>query len=101
MIISDVKVTTPHVLTEASNLLKDRAGLHIALRKYVELSEEKYINSEHLSKAKTFPGFGLADTAINEAAKGLYLVITNDGKLFGYLESQKADVVNLDQIRMI
>lgn len=50
----DVKVTTPHVLTEASNLLKDRAGLHIALRKYVELSKKSILTVNIFPKQKHF-----------------------------------------------
>jgi rRNA-processing protein FCF1 len=97
----DVNITTPHILTEVSDLLGNRIELQLALGKYIELIEEKFLESKQITRTKTFLQFGLADTAITEAAKNSYLVVTDDNPLFGYLVNQKIDAVNLDQIRMI
>ena len=97
----NVKVTTPHVLTETSNLLKDRKDLHNVLKYYIENSEEENLDSKQLSQTGMFLGFGLADTAISETAKDSYLIVTNENNLFGYLQNQGFDVVNLEQIRSI
>jgi len=97
----DVNITTPHILTEVSDLLGNRRELQLALGKYIELIEEKFLESKQITRTKTFLQFGLADTAITETAKNSYLVVTDDNPLFGYLVNQKIDAVNLDQIRMI
>jgi len=97
----DVNITTPHILTEVSDLLGNRRELQLALRKYIEPIEEKFLESKQITRTKTFLQFGLADTAITETAKNSYLVVTDDNPLFGYLVNQKIDAVNLDQIRMI
>jgi len=96
-----VNITTPHILTEVSDLLGNRIELQLALGKYIELIEEKFLESKQITRTKTFLQFGLADTAITETAKNSYLVVTDDNPLFGYLVNQKIDAVNLDQIRMI
>jgi len=97
----DVNITTPHILTEVSDLLGNRIELQLALGKYIELIEEKFLESKQITRTKTFLQFGLADTAITETAKNSYMVVTDDNPLFGYLTNQKIDAVNLDQIRMI
>jgi hypothetical protein len=97
----DVNITTPHILTEVSDLLGNRIELQLALGKYIELIEEKFLESKQITRTKTFLQFGLADTAITETAKNSYLVVTDDNPLFGCSVNQKIDAVNLDQIRMI
>lgn len=97
----DIKITTPHILTEVSDLLGNNPKLQIALRKYIEIMKEKFLQSRQIAETKTFLQFGLADAAISETAKDSYLVVTDDNPLFGYLTNQKIDAVSLDQIRMI
>jgi len=97
----EVKITTPHILTETSNLFGNRKTLHAALITYIELANEIFLESRQIANTKTFLQFGLADAAISETAKDSYLVITDDTELFGYLHNQKVDVINLEQIRMI
>ncbi len=99
--IFDVKITTPHILTEVSDLLGNRIELQFALGKYIELTEERFLESKQIAETKTFLQFGLADTAITETAKNSYLVVTDDNPLFGYLVNQRIDTVSLNQIRMI
>lgn len=48
-----------------------------------------------------FDVFGLADAAVATAARGRYLVVTDDGPLYGYLINSGIDAVNLQQIRTI
>lgn len=97
----DVKITTPHILKETSNLFGNKENLQVALKTYIELAKENFLESKQIANTRHFLHFGLADTAINEIAKDSYLVVTDDNKLFGYLQNQKVDVVNLEQIRMI
>ncbi len=97
----DIKITTPHILTEVSDLFGNRKSLQAALSKYIELTEEIFLESKKVAETKTFLQFDLADAAISETAKNSYLVITNDNPLFGYLVNQQIDAVSLDQLRMI
>jgi uncharacterized protein YaiI (UPF0178 family) len=48
---------------------------------------------------KSFFDFGLADTAIIEAAKNSFLVFTDDNPLYGFLLNSKIDAINLEQFR--
>jgi rRNA-processing protein FCF1 len=97
----DIKITTPHILTEASDLLGNRIDLQFALAKYIKLIEEKFLESNQIAETKTFLQFGLADAAISETAKDSYLVVTDDNPLYAYLINQKIDAISLNQIRMI
>ncbi len=81
----DIKITTPHILTEVSNLFGNRKSLQAALSKYIELAKKFFLESKKVAETKTFLQFGLADAAISETAKNSYLVVTNDNPLFGYL----------------
>ncbi len=97
----DIKITTPHILTEVSNLFGNRKSLKVALSKFIELTNEIFLVSKKIAETKTFLQFDLADTAVCETAKNSYLVITNDRPLFGYLVNQQIDAVSLNQLRMI
>ena len=97
----DLKITTPHVLTEVSNLIGNRQNLPTLLQTYIEKSKEIFLESSEVSKRNAFFNFGLADTAITETAKGSYLVLTDDRPLYGFLINSQIDVVSLDLIRMI
>ncbi|MDQ2747190.1 MAG: hypothetical protein M3T96_08030 [Acidobacteriota bacterium] len=97
----DLKITTPHILTEVSDLLGNRKYFQLVLKTYIETSKENFSESVKVCVNKSFLSFGLADTAIIETAKDSYLVVTNDNRLFGYLVNENIDAVNLDQIRMI
>lgn len=96
-----VRITTPHVLTEISDLLGNRTEFHYLLRDFIIKSNEIYENSGLLSKAHGFLEIGLADAAIINAAKDNYLIFTDDGPLQGFLGKAGFDFVNLEQIRMI
>ena len=101
----DVVATTPHILTEVSNLagyLPDRVkgtyfdtfALHIT-----PLAEE-YVTSAALVQGPNFRGLGLADAAIIEAAR-TYLVFTDDFPLANTLQWLGRDVLNFNHIRML
>ena len=96
-----VKITTPHVLTEASNLTDNRQDLQSALKGYIEITQEIFLDSLELSKKDTFLKFGLADTSVAYSAKDSYLIFTDDRPLYGFLVNSQVDAVNLDQVRSI
>jgi rRNA-processing protein FCF1 len=97
----DLKITTPHILTEVSDLIGNRPEFHRFLKVYLKLMSEKFEESIKLSENDAFVKFGLADTAVLEISKDSYLVFTDDKPLYGYLISKGVDAVNLDQLRFI
>lgn len=97
----DVKITTPHILTEASDLMGNRNGFQYLLKTFINLAEEKFISSLNVSLSESFLKFGVADSAILETSKGSHLIFTDDRPLFGYLINKGIDAVSLDQVRMI
>jgi hypothetical protein len=97
----DFKITTPHILTEASDFIDNRQEFQKLLELYIEISEERFLDSKRVCKEPNFKVFGLADTATLEIARDSYLVFTDDRPLFGYLTNLGIDAVNLDQVRLI
>ena len=97
----DLKITTPHILTEASDLIGNRQDLQFILRAFLENSEEMFLESATVSKNSAFLKFGLADAAIVATAKDSYLVFTDDRPLYGFLINSQIDAISLDQLRLI
>lgn len=60
----DYKITSPHILTEVSDLLGESNDFHIFLETYINLAEEKFLTSKEIAKSETFLKPGLADSAI-------------------------------------
>jgi len=103
----DVRVTTPHVLTEVSNFigqLPERAGFdsHGIFSKAVEVLNEHYLSAKDIAlSGTTFKKFGLTDTGIALLAKDRYLVLTDDLRISHYLANSGIDVLNFNHIRGI
>lgn len=100
----DRMVTTPHVLTEISNLAQRLPdGLHqrfrLLFREAIGKLSERLEPSKRVSTDETFLRFGLTDAAISTIAPGRFLVFTDDHPLFGLLHKRGADVVHFDHIR--
>ena len=100
----DLVVTTPHVLTETSNLVGQLSG-HVRTGCFALLKRVISLMREHRAPATTvvadpgFVPFGITDAAIAEASPGTYLVLTDDLPLYGYLGSRGVDVLNFNNIR--
>ncbi len=98
-------VTTPSILTEVSsfvNQLSDREraqGLAILARGIENVLSEHYQPSRELAQLAAFPRFGLTDCGIVAVARGQYLVLTNDFKLYQYLAHLNIDVVNFNHLK--
>ena len=97
----DLKITTPNVLTEVSNLLGNNSTWQAALGKYIREFEELFTASRQVARNKSFADFGLADTAIINHQKDSFLVLTDDKPLYGYLINTQIDAVNLEELRNI
>ena len=97
-------ITTPHVLTEVSNLShripsnlqnEFRSMFRVAIGKLIE----RFKPSRSVSADDDFLRFGLTDTAISAIAPSRFLVLTDDLGLFGILQKRKVDVVNFNHVR--
>jgi hypothetical protein len=95
-----LKITTPHILTEVSNLIGNRDELQGLLIIYIKTAEEKFLKSIKIAENNVFSKFGLADTATIETAKDSYLIFTDDKPLYGYLINKGIDAVNFDDLRI-
>lgn len=102
----DLIVTTPHVLTEVSNLggkldrqlhgrFREALSKLILSRLREETAEARLIVAN-----PSFPAFGLTDTAIQVLAPGKYLVLTDELALAGILQRRGVDVLNFNHLRM-
>jgi hypothetical protein len=90
--------TTPHVLTEVSNLMGQceeplRSDLRGFLKTAIEGWNETSTASRTPAKVAHFLRFGLTDTAIADLAPGSCLVLTDDRPLVGLLEGRKVAVI--------
>ena len=103
------QLTTPNLLTEASNLLNVGgrktevfAGASVALARYIEEIDEVFSPSEELLRAnpKAYLELGLADCSVLAAAKAKEArLITVDAMLFGFAKGMSLEAVNLRHFR--
>ena len=101
----DVVITTPHVLTEVSNLAgRLPVRLHVPFRTFLadvlkQLLEQN-ASAADLSSAPHFVRFGIADTAISLVAPGKYFVLTEEVALYSLLSANGVDVMNFNHVRL-
>lgn len=98
-------VTTPHILTEVSNLanalpmdLKADWSLHFAAQMEVlsEVAEESRVVAQH----ELFPEFGLTDASIARLTQDT-LILTQDGRLASRLNAASFCALNLRDLSQI
>ncbi len=100
-------LTTPQILTEVSGFLNQlgsdlKPSFYKTFSEQVESFRESYRESKVLSKSSDFIKYGLTDTGIIEGAmENEMLVLTDDFRLSGYLNSLKIDAINFNNIRML
>jgi len=95
--------TTPHILTEVSNLSSKlpenvRSEFFRSVAAQIGRLNETYLASSAVSEMPEFARFGLTDAAITGVAKNRYLVLTDDFRLSNFLRSEGQDVVNFNHI---
>ncbi len=97
----DTIITTPHILTEVSNLSSQLgSGYFAKFRQAVSVLREQSVPVMDILAMPEFPKFGITDTGIMHIAKNNYLVITDDFRLSQYLQSVGIDTLNFNHIRM-
>ncbi len=98
-------VTTPHVLTEVSNLANSlgspvKREWFSHFRNALHLFDEQQFVSHELTSKDEFLAFGLTDTALFSLC-GEALLVTEDYRLSGYLRSKNLPVINFSDIRAV
>ncbi len=98
-----VMITTPHILTEASNLAEQappawRMRLMDALRDFAEMQQEVYEPSASLTRRKEFRQLALADTALLALTRDV-TVATLDYELYGRILQDGGMAVHFDHLR--
>lgn len=97
-------ITTPNVLTELNSLINqlrepERSQCYTVLAQQIDQLNEFYLESQRIAQLERFPVFGLTDLSIMQTAKDQYLVLTDDLRFAGYLQSMAVDVVNFNNVR--
>jgi hypothetical protein len=97
-------VTTPHILTETSNLSgqftgKSKDDYFAAFARQIEILDERQIPSKEIANKPHFRRFGLTDSVIVQLAQAKILVLSDDLCLCGFLEQSGVDVINFNHIR--
>ena len=99
-------LTTPHILTEVSNLSSQiaepaKTDFFDKFSAEIELLEEHYIQSVEASRRDEFAKFGLTDCGIVHLGLESHLVLTNDWRLANYLGENTIPVLNFNHIRLL
>ena len=98
-------ITTPHILTEVSNLAKLEAKELSAFRQVyklaVEQMDEFYDESRAVVADAAFMPLGLTDAAIAVLQRRNRLVLTADFNLWGTLQGRGVDAVNFTHLRAL
>lgn len=98
-------ITTPNLLTEASNLLNNAAygalrdECFARLKLWAERLRERYLPSRNLARDPAFADYGLADAGVVRLAKEGFLVLSTDGPLCARVASEGAAALNFDALR--
>jgi len=100
-----IVITTPHLLTEVSNLDplngRERVTFQNVYREWVDSAKEFYDESRSLVVETVFDRLGLADAAITFVARKGMLVLTDDAPLYGMLSARGIDAINFNHIRTL
>lgn len=101
----DRLVTTPHILTEVSNLSgKLPLDLHVKFRTFfaqiIARLNETNVAALNIAADRHFLRFGITDTAISLVAPGHYFVMTEEIALYGLLTGNGVDVLNFSHVRL-
>lgn len=103
--------TTPHILTEVSNLAEGLTGTYkrdwnanfaalVGSEKTRIGVREKWTSAAELSERPEFLPFGIADTALTHLSSEA-LVVTEDYRLSGFLKKRGIPVLNFGDLRKL
>ena len=96
-------MSTPHVLSQVSDLTDLTGWESIAIRELlkatVETVEETYDTARHLVKHPLFARFGLGDASIGAVCERNVVVLTSDVRLQLALGGLGHDAINFNHVR--
>ncbi len=97
-------ITTPHILTEVSNLSGKLPepllnSFRVVFGKIIQTLKEEQICAATIGTDPSFFRFGIADTAIALVSPGKYLVLTDELPLYGALGKRNVDAINFNHLR--
>lgn len=97
-------LTTPHILTEVSNLAGQFAeplkqAVFRTFASAIGILTELQPAAREVSADTAFPRFGLTDIAILQSGGNRCLVLTDDFRLSQYLAHEKVEVLNFNHLR--
>lgn len=102
-------LTTPNILTEASNLCGDLtkeklkgklpALYYPSFVQSIGQLNERYVPSNAAAADAAFSRFGVSDCGIAYLAHKSFLVLTDDSHLYRHLDEQRIDAMNFNHIR--
>ncbi len=103
----DVRVTTPHILTEVSNSIELELNytardlcLGLIQETIPATFQEHHAPANELLAEDLFRTYGVADMGIlRSAVAGSYLVLTDDGRLSPYLNYVGISTISLSEIK--
>ncbi|WP_107671431.1 PIN domain-containing protein [Cyanothece sp. BG0011] len=98
-------VTTPNILTEVNSLTNqigepERSKCFAIFAQLISEIDECALSSQEIVNNNGFIKFGLTDCGIIELSKNQYLVLTDDFKLFNYLQKSRIDSINFNHLRV-
>ena len=93
-------VCTPNILTETSNLLRQihdpiRTELMAQLAAFIEVSEERYVESKAAAAVPSFLRLGLTDASVFAMPSDDLTVLTDDAEFADQCARAKVKVENL------
>lgn len=98
-----ILITTPHVLTEVSNLGRLQGRERDVFRSWfvqiAEESREHYDASQLVVRQNCFGRLGLTDAAIVALAGRGFLFLTDDFDLYSALVENGVDAINFNHLR--
>lgn len=99
-------ITTPGVLTEVSNLAGQLTGqrrreFYSRFADRIQTLKEDHIPSRETARSELFSKLGLTDAAIILVCKDKYLAFTADLLLARFMETNRLDVINFNDIRFL
>lgn len=98
-------VTTPNILTEASNLsekipARGKREFFASFAARISVLEERFVESARVAKTGLFRSLGLSDSVIATLAEEARpLVLTDDFALWGHLVKHGFDAINFNHLR--
>lgn len=100
----DIIVSTPHVLSEVSNLAtalegRYRAAFFANLGRLINILDERHLPAREAAPDTWFSQLGMTDTAVTIVASGQLLVLTVDAPLASCIAARNGDVINFNHLR--